>query len=470
MNTSNISLRLLSLIASVGSFFFLFYRAPEPGLNWFIYALIASILAYYAYKPELKAGYLLPAIGVVISGFSVYFNGSNLAIVATLLSFGYLGMSVVAPRLEPGLGMLMGIMNYLMSPFAVLIRFFQGLGKQDKSFKRVIGVLVIPSILLIIFGALYYQSSTAFKELVDLISWDRLPAILFTLLVGLFVSAVLLYAFIPEYTKQHMLSDAKSKELVETMGGKNLSTSWFIGVWTVIILLALVIILDIQQGKSTATYQTYSSHLHQSVYSSIVSIVFAAVLAILTTNYLSEESKSKFKIANTIFLGLNLVFVGLNVWHNSAYIADFGLTEKRLIIYYYLFLAASGILVTVYSVYRDKSLRYLYRANAFIVYGTVALLTTINWHRFIASYNLSHPYGKNQLVDYDYLLSLDYSVAPLLLTYEDDMNPSQQERLSHRIDRCERDRYRHDDFRSTCVEVNKINNEIKAYYSNKSKK
>jgi hypothetical protein len=435
MKTVAVSKRFIGFAALIVVFVLMFFRASGTGLNWLIYGVVAAIVSIVVAEPEHRKHMIVPATGLALCSVAVFVYANPLAIITWLLSFGYLGVAMVIPKVDPGFGAVAGFLNFIISPFGVIIRFFQRLNANNGKFRGVVTTLLIPGALLTFFSILYYQSSPAFKELLDNISWYYLPQFIITTIVGLFVGSVLLYCFAP--TRFNAVYDNignKSSSVSDYMGNKKFVNSWLIGIWSLVLLLLVVVVSDfnyIFNGKLPQDF-TYTQYLHQGVYTSIFSIICSAVLTILTTNYLGDERKKSFTLANLIFIGLNGLFVWQNVIRNHMYVTDYGLTSKRLIIYIYLALCLTGLILTIVTIVKNKSLGFLYKANAFNVYAVLIISALMNWSTTITSYNLAHPYGPEKKIDYQYLLSLDNSNTYLLSPYTAKMNDFQQDDMLYR--------------------------------------
>ncbi|MFT7592093.1 MAG: hypothetical protein ACI9UJ_002022 [bacterium] len=435
MKNTLVSKRFIGFVALIVLFLFCFFRAPNPGLNWFLYACGAFALTFIVVEEHQYKSIIIPGLGLVLSGLAVFMHSDGLAVTMTLLSFGYLGVALVIPKVDPGFATIAGFGNFIISPFGVIIRFFQRLNTKNGKFKGLFTTLLIPGVLIGFFSLLYYESSPAFKDILNHIRIDHFPQFVGTATLGLFAASVLLYCFAPQ--KLNSVYDNisnKSSAISEYMGNKKFLNSWLLGIWSVVVLLAFVITSDIiyQASGRVAEGFNYSSYVHQGVYASIVSIIASAILTVLTTNYLGEERQKSFKLANYIFIGLNAVFVWQNVLRNYSYVSEYGLTEKRLIIFIYLVLCLIGLALTILTVVQNKSLGFLYKTNAFNVYTVLIVSALTNWSTFITDYNLTHPYGVEQRVDYDYLLSLDKSNTYLLSPHAVKMNEQQLSRLEWR--------------------------------------
>ena len=438
MKTSKISKRFIGFGLIVTVFVLVFFRAPQAGLNWLIYCSLASIISMVIAKPEIRSKLILPAIGLTLSGLAVFIHSDALAILMCLLSFGYLGVALVIPNADPGFGAIAGFLNFIISPFGVIIRFFQRLNANNGKFRGIVTTLLIPAALLTFFSILYYESSPAFRDLLDAIRWDHLPQFIFTAILGVFAASVLLYCFAPErFNKVYDNIGQKSTKISDYMGNIKFVNSWLIGVWSLVVLLSVVILTDLmyQVNGQTPTDFTYATYLHQGIYASIFSIICAAILTVLTNNYLGEIKKKSFRLANLIFIVLNGLFILQNVQRNYVYISQYGLTEKRMVIYIYLALCIIGLVLTSITILQNRSLGFLYKTNAFNVYFVLIVSALMNWSTTITAYNINHPYGQEQTVDYDYLLSAWTSRTPTCCysASEPYMSDAQKDRVDSRV-------------------------------------
>lgn len=462
MTDKNFSKRFIAFGLVTLCFTLLFFRASTPGLNWFIFSLLAGVSVLFAADKEDRLKLLIPSIGLVLSGLAVFIQGGLLPILTTIASFGYLGVAFVAPKVDPGFGALTGILNFIISPFGVIIRFFQRLNTKNGKFKKIVAMLLIPLGLLTFFGILYYDSMPGFKALMDKISWDYFPEILATTLLGIFTSSVLLYCFAPERLNEiYKNLGNKSSNISETLGGDKLSQSWLLGIWTLSILLIVVMLSDLFYNvqETNDLVISYSSNLHKGIYSSIFSILCAAVLSVLTANYISSNNHKSFVISNYVFLFLNMLFILQNVGRNFSYIEQYGLTSKRLVIYLYLIACFVGLVITIYTIAKDKSISFLYTSNAYNVFTILIFSSLINWSSYITTYNLQHVSQNKKTIDFDYLLSLNMKNTGLLMPYYSQMDEDQQRRLNYRINNLKD--YKIEDYREWQYAKSKAKSEVK---------
>lgn len=442
MKNSIISPRLAALAILIVLFVLLFFQAGHPGLNWLLFGLAAVITSYFATPTGQRAQVVFPAAMLFLSAVAVFIQPTVLSIAASIVSFCFLAARMTAPNLDPVSGFAIGFFNLVMAPIGVFIRLFQRLNSGSSGVRKLLSHALIPAVLVLVFSVLYYNASPTFKELVSKLQWDEFPQLIVTSITGLFFSSVLLYSFVPEHFRK--VVEDKRESISKSMGS-GLQSSWRTGIWALCVLLGIVVGTDFyhQLSGGLPKGMTYAEYLHQGVFSLIVSIVFSAVISILTSNYTAEKPSTSMRTSNYIFLGLNLVYVWQNILRNSMYIHHYGLTEKRITIYFYLILCITGLALTIYSVYQNKPIRFLYQSCAYSILTTLVVVSLFNWSAIITRYNVENPSTSTGVVDYNYLLSLEPSNTAILYHYRDKMTEGQQNILDFRVESFEED-YRSD--------------------------
>jgi Domain of unknown function (DUF4173) len=166
---------------------------------------------------------------------------------------------------------------------------------------------------------------------------------------------------------------------------------------------------------------SYSQFVHQGINALITSIIIAiAIVLFYFRGGLNFFAKSKaIKVLACIWILQNAFMVYSTSCRNTLYITECGLTYKRIGVYVYLLLALTGLITTFIKIIKLKSNSFLFRANGWIFYVFLIILSFPNWDRIITQYNV-----KNGTADYPgYVLSLSYSnITDLLPLYEKSVN------------------------------------------------
>jgi hypothetical protein len=98
---------------------------------------------------------------------------------------------------------------------------------------------------------------------------------------------------------------------------------------------------------------------------------------------------------------------------NQIYIQDFNFTYKRIGVYVWLFLSVAGLLITFYTIYKNRSNWFLIRTNFAVWFTCLTLSSCVNWDKLITNYNIyNKPLAQ---VDFHYLFSLSDTNIPELI-------------------------------------------------------
>ncbi|MCB9262840.1 MAG: DUF4173 domain-containing protein [Flavobacteriales bacterium] len=405
-----------------------FFQTDGFGLNVFAASLFFAF-AGWMYAQNLQQKIVL--IGLMVAGAGVFLNGFGWSFFTTIVAFFVAAIGLVLPQFEPFSAFFMGFLNLLLSPFLTIIEILKSLNKSNSTApKRAIAV-VIPLFLLLIFGGFYYQSSPTFRSLVGTLHWADFPEFAAITILGILISGTFILAFVPAFVQKLFVTlfIRKSKQIDQFVNSPNTSTGWLIGIWGLNLLLLVVVASDIFYRLKGELPQNLShwQYLHQGIYSSIVSVVFAGVLSVLTGSYAQTQNRKKQLTANHIFIALNVVFVFLNVLRNHDYIFHYGLTEKRIVIYFYLALCFVGLMLTVYTILQKKSILSLYKLCTFSVAIALILSSLPNWSNIITRYNLTHIPKQENRIDYWYLIGLGPNNAHLLYPHLSQMTDNESE-------------------------------------------
>ena len=141
---------------------------------------------------------------------------------------------------------------------------------------------------------------------------------------------------------------------------------------------------------------SYSAFVHQGVNTLILSIVLAITLVMyfFRGNLNFFRNNRKLKIMAYLWILQNILLLGATAYKNGLYIAEYGLTYKRIGVYCYLLLALAGLITTYIKVYQVKTNWFLVRKNAWIFYAVMIIATFFNWARIVTAYNLDKFQGE----------------------------------------------------------------------------
>jgi hypothetical protein len=110
----------------------------------------------------------------------------------------------------------------------------------------------------------------------------------------------------------------------------------------------------------------------------------------------------------------NVFMIVSTIFRNKMYVEAFGLTEKRIGVYFYLFLSIIGLITTIIKIYKKHSNSYLIRINTLIFFVILLLSCTVNWDYLISSHNLARKDADRNI---SYLNELSSSNIPLIFNH-----------------------------------------------------
>jgi len=152
---------------------------------------------------------------------------------------------------------------------------------------------------------------------------------------------------------------------------------------------------------------SYTEYLHQGVGMLITSIVLAMLIILYYfRGRLNFDDKSGvLRLLALLWIAQNAFMLFSTACRNSGYIAEYGLTYKRIGVYVYLLLTLIGLGTVAVKVLRKRTNAFLFRTNAWLFFAVLVISPVVNWDRLITRYNLT--LAKSP--DISYLGSLSYA-------------------------------------------------------------
>jgi hypothetical protein len=419
------------LAGAVAAYSYLFYE-QSAGINYLIFTimLLVLILAQTRSWVFRQRAWQLVVFTSLLSALDVVLVNSGLAVLENIISLILLAGFSNMPQTSIFIAALNSLYSLTTSLFNFTFyrkRYFPESSGRILSFAGInlqqVSMVVIPMAVTGVFLAIYCSASATFSNLVGEVdlSFISIPWVLFT-----FVGFWMMFGFFRQQLLQKITESdlmtgnnlerirRKCNQVVKVMGLKYEFKTGFI-------LLILLNVLLLAFNLNDAYYLTigdlpeeipYSEFLHQGVNMLIFSIVLAiAVLLYLFRGNLNFFSKNKpLKFLAYAWLAQNLILVILTLTKNSIYVADFGLTYKRIGVYTYLTLTAIGLIISFIKVAEVRNNWFLFRRNAWALYLILVCLSSVNWDRVLTNYNLNYA----KAPDLYYLLTLSDSNLPLL--------------------------------------------------------
>jgi hypothetical protein len=440
------------LLLLVVSFDLLFYK-QTPGLNASIFGLLLLAVCLIQ-KPELKFNkiWILVAITAFLSTVFVGVYSDFLSVSTCMISFTLLAAYTNEKNSSIGIAISGAAFTYLRSPFILFkgarLQIFRWQENRKNTNYMKAGIIGFTFLIVLIFFFIYRNSSLLFYNLTQNINLDFISfsLIFFTLNALLLITAFQKYAPIE---KLHTILDKPSRNLVykatETDEEiKKISIEQFAGILLLSSLNGLLLIVNILDLGYLINRQlpqgiSYSDFIHQGVGMLILSIILAiSIILYFFRRELNFSNNKWLKIFAYAWITQNLFMVLSNVSRNSMYIEAYGLTEKRIGVYFYLLLAAIGLVTTLIKIYKKQNNAYLMRSTSTVFFVILLVSCAINWDNIITRHDLAR-YDAN--TNFNYLNDLSYTNIPQMLDYVEKYkstkdivaNKAQLENLHNRI-------------------------------------
>ncbi|GLB49458.1 hypothetical protein Y10_18260 [Neptunitalea sp. Y10] len=304
---------------------------------------------------------------------------------------------------------------------------FETLTKQETKNKKnttqakfwlLSAVIIIP--VVFIFIVLYKNSNPIFNDAVNKIDLSFIDVgFVFTI----FVAFLFLYNItkpllikelvtIEDNTPTSLLSPSEefSVTLLKKLKDEHLQASILIA--TLNVLLICFLLTDILLFQNNEAMQAFKDNVHNSVYTLIISIVFAITIISIyfrgNINFYKQNNLLKKITYGWLFL--NTLLVLSTLYKNYYYVAHHGLTYKRIGVFVYLTLVLVGLFFTFQKIRLQKSFWFILKKSTVIGFYLFAILSLVPYGKLVTYYNLTH----NVVLDVEYLLSLPKDNAIIL--------------------------------------------------------
>ncbi|MFK7834148.1 MAG: DUF4173 domain-containing protein [Winogradskyella sp.] len=403
-----------------------FFYDQSIGLNLFLFSLLTVVILFINNQTHFKnRKTLVYTMAYLLTGLTIFFHSSALSIIANIVAF----FTLIGHLSEAKSSIYVTWLNGLYTTIAGF--FHRNFASNDKTTteetvkeKVVIDylhwakIILIPTLIVIAFIALYKNGNPVFSEIIETIDFG------FINIQWLLVAGLGYYLFnniyAPIEVKPATELDLKTdNNLLKTEGFSisKLKKENQLGIILIALLNALIVmylITDIVflSSEQEIRASLYSAQVHSGINALIASIVIA-ILILLNVfrgdlNFY-EGNKTLKRLAFTWII-LNLLLVVSIVYKNSEYIYYFGLTYKRIGVLVYLILASIGLITTLLKISSIKNNWYLFRINTQVAFAILILSSSINWDHQITKFNFNYA----QSMDLKYLIDLSNNNTLLL--------------------------------------------------------
>ena len=161
--------------------------------------------------------------------------------------------------------------------------------------------------------------------------------------------------------------------------------------------------------------------MRSGTFTLIVSIILViAIIVFFFRGVLNFNTTSKsLKILAYVWIAQNVFMIISAMQRNQMYIAQYGMTHKRIGVYIFLLLAIIGLIVALYKVIKTMNLWFIIRKSVWAFYAVLIVLSAVNWDYIITAYNIKLA-NKNFIIDLDkdYLAGLSHANTYMLAIQE----------------------------------------------------
>jgi hypothetical protein len=417
------------LLTATGAYSILFYQ-QNAGINFLLFNMVLLAILIIKNVNLLKSKkWLWSALMCLISAICIYIHSSALSIIAnvcSLLLLSAVSFNVVTSSL---FSFFFSCYSVAFSVAHIVIDAVQRFQvKPDsnvpkKGYKILATVLVL--LLSILFFNMYKDANPLFAENtkwinLDFISigWIGFTFSGFLIVYGLLNSKVI--APLEIWENNISLVNQPALENQETK--KRFETERYAGLLLFVLLNLMLIVLNI--GDIQTLYfngglpknVTHSDFVHNGV----GQIIFCIIIATSLIMYLFRAEFAAVKNNRALLAGVylwiiqNVLMLSSTAFRNQIYIQDFNFTYKRIGVYVWLILAACGLCIMFWKIYKRRSNWYLVRMNVALWFSVLVMSSCVNWDKLITNYNI---YNKPlSQVDFYYLFSLSDANIPELIT------------------------------------------------------
>ncbi len=432
-------LRSLAVVLLAGLYSWLFTKSGL-GINTLIFSVLLIGCLYWLEKELFSTLQVrLAVLGVFLSAIMIVWHHSVLSQVVHLLSL-FLCIGFVQER-QLRFFLFAGLLS-LQSFIGTPLRWAQtfSLPSRGQVWYR-LQYTILPVLLLMVFGCLYYEASPYFTRMIDRlqIKWEGPGPGFWMLLLGFLLSGAFLLP------SNSILPLQRWDQLLETQLVKGRRWGWFhfripfrmmglkrefrSALVSLCLLNALLLVVNVMDVPQVWWHQKTrrAAELSQFVHEGTTVLMLAIFLAMAVLSWFFRGNLNFFPDNKDIRLlryawiiqnGILALSVGMR---NLLYVGAHGLTHLRIGVFWFLLLVLAGLVTFYFKIYLRKSFWYLILANSWVVYLSFLVASFFNWDLIITRYNLS-TLPSDRLDTYYLIREISDKNTPLLELHKDKLN------------------------------------------------
>lgn len=418
-------------LTTVLAFSILFYR-QDCGLNFFLFSILLTA-GTALMQPGLlrKRSWLFAAAGALAAGFTVFYYGNVLAVVADTLAVlllagisSYAGGSVIISMIITAMSIAVSFVSMIIDSIARIEKRGPSEPKSNAQGKRIV-IVLFALVVVLVFFFMYRSSNVLFYDLTKNISLDfiSLPWLLFTgagafLVYGLYNQRIM--RDVAAWDGGHRLTlqpaDVEKQSWMDklmSVSSERFAALVLFGLLNLLLLFVNGVDIAFMTGdQHLPAGVTYTEYLHQGVGMLITSIMLAMAIILYFFRGRLHFEHNMGLVRNLAMLWIlqNAVMLVSTAYRNYGYIHEYGLTYKRIGVFVYLLLVLIGLSTVAVKLLRRKTNAFLFRSNSWMYFGVLVMASFVNWDSIIVRYNTLTA----KHTDFSYLASLSYNAYPEL--------------------------------------------------------
>ncbi|MCU0339923.1 MAG: DUF4173 domain-containing protein [Spirosomaceae bacterium] len=418
--------------AVVAAYTYLFYDQEIAGNTLVLAPLVLLLLGFQSPHLFKMRYFRWAALAYLTSAVAVAWHDYPWAVLSHFVA----GLILMGCCYQPRSSIFISFFNGLLS--ALLVSFVQHFGHFVRILTQFFGrffnfrlltkawLFVIPTLVTSFFYWLYHLANPDFVINLTWFEFDfqvNYP-LFFTILWGMIWLTPFFFPWgIASITKRDL---AKPEDLIrQNTNPRKLkrSITGFLNEYRqgvilfamLNVLISAFLVLGVWQIFHP-TQKGYSEQVHEGFFTLIVSILMAVVLILYffrgNQNFYTRNHRLK-QLA-FVWILLNVLLAVFTLYKNSDYVAAYGLTFKRIGVYWGMLMTLIGLGFTFWKIKYLKTNWYLIHTNAWILFGALVVNSLVDWNRVIVFYNLRYA----QHIDFAYLHGLDATAVPPLVAYD----------------------------------------------------
>lgn len=423
----------------------IFFWEEKLGINLPLFStMLMGVILYLNKEARSSRSVQVMAVGAVLTGVLVVLYNSGTAKFAHIASvFLFIGFSQLPQLKFVGNAILSTILSYITILGGVL-EAWDSLSKNNQYFGRLSSYLkltVIPLLVLVIFSFLFYFANAPFAALLDQLGeylstsfMEISPLRILFFISGFYLAAGLF--FHTDLSDILKTEQAQSDQLLRKKPAQkrffsflDLKKEYKTGILLISLINILLLVnnvLDIQHvwfSFEAQSPKVLKQFVHEGTYLLIFSILLSMgiMLKFFRGNlnfYPNNKALRYLSYAWIVQNGFLLLSVGMRNYH---FISQYALAYKRIGVFFFLLLTLFGLFTLGLKIRDRMSGFYLFKANAWALYGAMILLSMVNWDMVITRYNIDH-YLAGKELDRAFLLDLSDQTLPLVLAHPEMFN------------------------------------------------